>query len=345
MSTSRIGAALALGTLVGGIALAPERAAAEDVPQTAPGGHCVVQGTARIAANVLIYDKAQGGEPFARFTGGETPLVSSEFPARAGSGRLRVQTGTGSGSFRIDGYTDATKLPVYTKLLVPVVPRHVWIGRNQPVVVVSASGGQLKVKKVVARPMSQSFSGSAACDSFTLERRTPTGWNVPGDARGYVVKKESIDLYDRGQAEARVVVTLHRATDSEGILLWSNERAGGWVHVEYHGEVVINAWARARDLQALPPGERMDELAAPATKKGAPRLALQTTPRVVTTTREVPIRVKAGESNPVIGRIEINTETYVLDVVAGWASVLPKSLTIAPHVDYQFWVKSSDLGL
>ena len=55
--------------------------------------------------------------------------------------------------------------------------------------------------------------------------------------------------------------------------------------------------------------------------------------------------MKAGDSNPVVGRIEANTETYVLDIVAGWASVLPKSLNVTPHGDYQFWVKASELGI
>jgi hypothetical protein len=301
-----------------------------------------VQGTAQMPPDVLIYDKQN--QAFARFTGGETALSVSDFSASQTPPRVRVQTGTGSGSFRLDGYVDAGKVPVYTKRNVPVVAGHVWIGANQLVGVIGAWTGQLKVKKTVTRPMSQSFSGAAACDSFTLEARTPPGWSVPGHARGYVVKQDSIELYEDAD-EGRVVVTLYRASDSEGILVWSSERKGGWVHVEYHGEIVIDAWARARDLQALPPGERMDEAAGPTIKKGTPRVSLQNPPRLVTTTHEVPIRIKAADTSPVVGRIEPNTETYVLDVMAGWASVLPKSLHVTPHADYHFWVKANELGL
>ena len=44
--------------------------------------------------------------------------------------------------------------------------------------------------------------------------------------------------------------TGRRADTAPGILLSSTERREDWVRVEYHGEVVIDAWARARDLQA-----------------------------------------------------------------------------------------------
>jgi hypothetical protein len=35
----------------------------------------------------------------------------------------------------------------------------------------------------------------------------------------------------------------------------------------------------------------------------------------------------------------------VLDTVAGWASVLPKALSVAPSGSNQFWVRGKDLGM
>jgi hypothetical protein len=35
----------------------------------------------------------------------------------------------------------------------------------------------------------------------------------------------------------------------------------------------------------------------------------------------------------------------VMDTVAGWAKVLPKSLHVLPAGEQSFWVKSADLGL
>lgn len=88
----------------------------------------------------------------------------------------------------------------------------------------------------------------------------------------------------------------------------------------------------------------MDQLASQPAVRNPARLALPGTPRVVRTTREVPLRTAAKEGEPV-GIIESGAETYVLDVVAGWASVLPKSLDVMPIENGQFWVKKAELGI
>lgn len=43
--------------------------------------------------------------------------------------------------------------------------------------------------------------------------------------------------------------------------------------------------------------------------------------------------------------MKLGTELHLLDIVAGWANVLPKSLSVAPEGDNQFWVRASDVGL
>ena len=322
-------------------ALALTLAAPAAVAQSATT--CTIQGAAQMPKDLEIHDAAQGGQAVARFSGGESALKITEFPATS-SGRARVETGTGVGSFKIDGWVDVTKIPIFTARQVPVKSGHVWIGKNQKIQVLGSAGRSLKVKKTLTTPISQSFSTTAACSYFTLDEHSPPIWSVPGHARGYVVKKDQIDLFEEASSSALVTV-LNRASGSNGILLWSTERRGGWVRVEYHGAVVIDAWARSSDLKALPPGETMDQLKGPVTKKSPPRLALAEQPKLVKTTKAVPLQNAAGDSGKRIGEIESGTETYVLDIVAGWASVLPKSLHVAPVSDAQFWVKASDLGL
>ncbi len=107
----------------------------------------------------------------------------------------------------------------------------------------------------------------------------------------------------------------------------------------------MDAWAKLTDLKALPPGETMDQLAPPVTSRNPARLAVQGEPRSVKTTREVPLRRAAKDGDAPIGVIEIGTETYVLDVIAGWASVMPKALNVIPAESGQFWVKAADLGI
>jgi hypothetical protein len=302
---------------------------------------CTFSGVVKLGTDVVIYDQVQGGRPIARFTGGPTPLRAGPIPLDT-SQRVPVATGTGTGSFRVEGFVDGMEVPVFTARDVPVVAGHLWIAAHQAVVLLGGASGKVQVRKDLGRPLSQSFKAWAACDQFTLSDGTPSGWSPPGEARGYVVQEDPADLFAGPETEAAPITSLIGA---RGMLLWSGERRGTFVHLIYHGEVVIDAWGRQRDFRALPPGETSDRLAPTTTVTNPPALKLAESARVVKTTRELRIRSAASATAPFIGKVEVGTETYVLDIVAGWASVLPKQLNVAPYGENQFWVKASELGL
>jgi hypothetical protein len=111
----------------------------------------------------------------------------------------------------------------------------------------------------------------------------------------------------------------------------------------YRGELVINAWGRLAEFPLL--DDIGDRPPAPTRITSPPRLYFDGKPRLVKTKWEVPLWNAASAEAKALGRIEADTETYVLDVVAGWAYVLPKSLAVVPYGDERFWVKASDLGL
>jgi hypothetical protein len=343
LRTALAGGLLALPALAFALSGGPARA--QTAASHGAGSQCVLRGVVRMPANLPIYDKSSGGDAFARFTGSDTALAASDFPADPKKGRAQIQTGTGTGSFRVAGYTDATRIPVHTDVAIPIVSGHLYIGAKRKVNVIAASTGRLKIQQQLKKPIQQTFTAWASCSTLTLTTSTPPGWSVPGRSRGYVVKQDQVTLYDDWHPGRSEVTALNRAPGGNGILLWSDKRRGAFVHVEYHGAITLNAWARARDLKALPPGETMDELAGPVTKPNPPRLQLQSNPQVVKTTKEVPLRIEAKDDGKVVGLIEKDTETYVIDTVAGWANVLPKALNIAPYGGHQFWVKASDLGL
>jgi hypothetical protein len=333
---------------------APPLPTAAPTPKPSPGVSaiqamsrfsCALSGSATMPKDTVIYDKEGGGSGIARFAGVQSPLATRSFPARSSAGRVQVQTGLGSGSFQIRGFVDATKVPLFTGRDVPVTQGHVWIGAGQQVQPLGATQGQLQVSLALKSPIQQTFTGQAPCGAFTLRQLTAPGWTVPGGARGYVVRKTSVDLYDSPSDGRKMVTSLHRAAEGHGILLWSTERQGPWVHVEYHGEVVLNAWAHAKDLHPLPPGETMDHLNKQGSKSSAARMVPEGKPKLLKTSKSVPLRSSASASAPAIGHIEPDTETYVIDVVAGWASVLPKALNILPYGDGHFWVLASDLGI
>jgi hypothetical protein len=131
---------------------------------------------------------------------------------------------------------------------------------------------------------------------------------------------------------------------SDGILLWSTERKGNWVHLEHHSDVVIDAWAKASELKKLPKGETQDFQPGGTSSRSPPTLKLGGNATLKTASSDLEIRASASDKGKVVGKLESGTEVYQLDVVAGWASVLPKSLNIVAPGETQFWVKAKGLS-
>ena len=321
-------------------AQAPVPAASSgDVTSTAAG--CTVRGTAVMSPSAKLYGEAQGDSAYARFTGAETALAASRFSS-AGT-RAAVRTGTGSGSFRVEGFVETQQLPVRTARDVMAISGHVWISAQQEVTVVGAAAQKLQVSLQLKTPLQQTFKAWAPCDALTFTQAVPSGWAPEGNARGYTLFKEEMELFDGANGDS--VITLFRNPYVDKILTWSTERRGAWVHLLYHGPVVIDGWVRSRDLRALPRGETMDVLAPPSIRRGKPALRVDGALRSVRTTKELPLRIEASDSGKQVGSIEPGTDTLVIDIVAGWASVLPKSLSVVPDGGHQFWVLASDLDL
>lgn len=298
---------------------------------------CSLRGEAIISKGVTISDP--GGADIAQFTGAKVSISLSGFSTSGGS-RAKIQT-TG---FRIEGSVRARDIPVYTARSVPAYAGHVWIAEGRRVSVIGAGPGKLHVEKSVTAPLSGTFHGWAPCESFSLAERVPSGWTPPGNARGYVLRRDRIDLYSSERGD--VVTALERGGDGPGVLLWSTEGStGSWVHVEHHGDIVLDGWVRTSDVSALPPGETMDQLAPSPIQRGSPILDVQGQPRIVRLDRSVSLRAAASDAAATIGGIESGVEVMVMDVVAGWASVLPKALNVMPAGSNQFWVRAKDLGL
>jgi len=318
----------------------PERAPKPRAARAAPG--CRVQGPAEPRANAPIED-AQG-RLVARFSGAATELVAEGFPAEP-TGRVRVTTGTGTGSFRVQGFTPVRELSLYSASPIPVAPGHVWIAAGKSLSFLGSGRGALHVEKRVTAPFAQSFRAWAPCGSVSLARPAAAPITAMGDARGYVVRRPRLDLLgDPRRPQARLL-TLLSSPQAPPALFFGREQRGDWLRVEHRGEMIIDAWVRAGDLEALPQGETLDQLGTDAGSKVSADLAVQGEPRIVKASREVPFRARALDGEPPIGVIEPEAEVYVLDVVAGWVSVVPKSLQVVPRPDGQFWVRAEELGM
>jgi hypothetical protein len=65
----------------------------------------------------------------------------------------------------------------------------------------------------------------------------------------------------------------------------------------------------------------------------------------VKTDKSVVLRLAPKADATALGQVEPGTELYVTDIVAGFASVLPKAMNLAPAAGGQFWVDRAELGL
>ncbi len=331
-------AAAWLGFLQAGDA---ESAFAQPGPPQAPIAQCSLRGQVVMPMATPILDT--WGHPIARFSGAPTPLIASDFPSDA-QGKVRIETGFGAGFFRVRGFVDPAQLSIFTATNVTVVSQHVWLASNRAVTLLGASAGRLRVEKKLSTPLQQAFRAAGACEAFSLNPGTPSGFTPAGSARGYQLKQESLDLYADASPE-NLVTTLHRSPYADSVLFFSTEQRGSFVHVEFHGDVIVDGWAKSDALSALPAGETMDQLAPAASERGTSRIAIPGQPKLVRPNKEVALRRAAKDAEQPIGVIEPGAETYVLDQVAGWANVLPKSLNVLPVAGGEFWAKSSDLGL
>ena len=297
----------------------------------------------------VIFDKDAtladaSGRKLARFSGGESAVTLLAPPAN-GSDLARIETGSGRGSFRIAGFVKATDLRLYAGTNLPVVSGRVWLGVGTQVTAVGSNGGKVRIEKQMSTPFNQRFSALADCSALTFNPTAASGSSMPGSARVFLMKVALLDLYSDVPPTGSPFMTLQRAPLVDSVRFFSTEQRGGFIHVQYQGEVNIDAWARASELTPLPRGETSDLPPGSYSMSTPPQLQLPQPPRTVKTTRELPLRLAARDAEAPIGVIETETEVYVMDTIAGWANVLPKSLHILPAGALSFWVKSADLGL
>lgn len=309
-------------------------------PAAAPA--CGQRGKVAFDKDTVLTDG--NGRKLARFSGGESAVTLLAPPA-SGTDLARIETGTGRGSFRVAGFVKAAELPIFTSSALPVVSGHVWLAQGTRVTVAGVSNGKVRIEKQLTTPFNQRFGALTDCSALTFTPPTPPSTSMPGTARVYLMKIALLDLFGDMPPTGSPITTLQRAPSVDNVRFFSTETRGGFVHVQYQGDINVDAWAKASDLSALPRGETSDLPPSSYNLTTPPQLQLSQMPRVVKTSRELPLRLAARDAEAPIGVIETETEVYVMDTVAGWANVLPKSLHILPAGEQSFWVKAADLGL
>lgn len=304
------------------------------------GPACQLAGSVPVGKGIELHRTAVGAEPIAVFTGATAPLLMQDIPADATADRARVSTTEKGHTLRIDGYATPAEIPMFTSRDIAVVGTQVWLAAGQPVELVKSQPDALTVVHEIAGTSSQKIQATAPCDAFSLEPGQPASGEVDGHARGYVMKSSTIELYDKPGGD---VIFALRMIEGAAQLFWSTRASAGFVEVKARGDLVIDAWARARDLTALPVGELRDRYVAPIAGPPSVKLKLADAPRIVKANTDIPLRAKRAVNAPAIGLIEVGAELYVLETVGEWTNVLPRGLYVTPPGTGGFWIPAGEV--
>jgi len=301
---------------------------------------CLLKGTTEPRADTRIVDEK--GRGLARLSGAAIALTLSDFPLDA-RGRARIETGDGTGSFHIQGFIQASEVPLFAAAPIAVVPGHVWLDVGATLQFAAGARGRLRVEHRNAAAFNQTFAAWAPCRALSISPTPSTPVAAPSTARHYQFKKSSLELFDRPSGTA--LLQLQRGNDVDAVRFLSIERQRDWLLITHQGDVGFEAWAREKDLAVATGTSHAAHQAPRATPRNSARITLEGEPRTIQTINKAPLRAQPKETDAAIGYIEPGTETYVLEIAAEWASVIPKSLNVVPAPTAQFWVKTSDLGL
>jgi len=323
------------GIITGGEGVA---SAQQDPAQDGSGPACVVSGDAIVNQETQIFSEATGGTVLAQFTGAKTPLKATLFPKDTSAGRALINT---AGGFRLEGYTNARAIQAFGVRDL-AVSNHLWISAAAPVTIIGSSPGKLLVQHSGTYRLSRPLEAWVSCEMVSFDQGPAPLYEVPREARGYVTTKSTLDLYD--DAKGNVVNTLYIANQEEGLLLWGTQVRAGYVHVTWRSTFYVDAWIKTSDVRALPRGEMVDQVLRPP-RSQPEQVRLTESVRTMRTPKAATLFFGRGDTHPVIGSIEADTEIYVLETVIGWTTVLPKGLFVLPHGNRAFWVKADGLGI
>lgn len=294
---------------------------------------CEIRGTTTPKNHLAVF--SAGGDTIAQFTGQPLTVTTT----LTDSGRAGVKTG---GGFRVDGFVDRAALTFFTSRNVPVADGHVWVAAGRPVHV-GGSGGQAEIELRAGSPVDQTVKVVAPCDAVTFERPTVTPRSPDGNSRGYVMKRAPLAVH--GEPGGATVFTFTEDSAIGHLLFWSTEKKGNEVHVLHVGDLIVDGWVAASDLDALKVGEMQDELHDQSSTISTPKLALQGAPRTARATSEVVLRQRADETALKVGAVEAGGEVIFMETIGVWSNVVPSSLAILPpEGGGGFWVKTSELA-
>ncbi|MCS6898951.1 MAG: hypothetical protein RMJ98_04410 [Myxococcales bacterium] len=309
------------------------KAYAQDAPST-----CTLKGSPLLGRGLQLYDASKDGKVIAEFIGTTVPLslTIAEDPARV---RSKVSTSTGKPTLRLEGWITLDTIPIYAVKDVDAVGEQVKIAGGYPVKLVKGAQGKLTAELTIAGSEGQTLRGTGPCDAFSLEWARPTIYDPPQHARPYLMKGQSLDLFDKPNGE-----NIYTLTMAEGAspLFHSVETRGMFQRVVSRSDVVIDAWVKVGSLAPIKKGDRIESPPSAPAQKASARMVLESPAPAKSATKDIPVRAQRDDKEKAIGVLEKGAEFFVIQVVSGWINVLPKELHISPPSGGGFWIKAED---
>jgi hypothetical protein len=285
------------------------------------------------------------GHAFARLTGSAIALTVEALPEMP-SVRARIVTSIPEvPGFRVAGYASVRALGIRTKSRIDILPPLLALPPGVRIDAAVRVGNDLFIEKRLSGDFEQTLAARTTCDAIGFgDAPAPALEALPEKARAYRFGTDALALFDSAVAETPRAM-LARHTGAVPVLFYALAEERERVLLRYDGDVLVRAWAYKRDLEPLARGELFDRLAPVRSVRSVPKLALAGSPSVHRANQALPLRTQAAKSAAIIGEVRPDAEFYVVEVISGWASVLPRSLAVMPLPERQFWVEAKLLDL
>jgi hypothetical protein len=308
-------------------------ARAQDAPAT-----CTLKGSPLLGRGLQLYDAPKDGKVIAEFIGSTVPLslTIAEEPAK---GRSKASTSAGKPTLRLDGWLAIDTIPVYAVKDVGAVGEQVKIAGGHAVKLVKGAQGKLTAELSIAGSEGQTLRGTGPCDAFSLEWARPTLYDPPQTARPYLMKGQSLDLFDKPSGEN--IYTLNMA-EGASPLFHGLETRGMFQRVVSRSDVVIEAWVKLGSLTLIKKGDRIESPPSAPAQKASARMVLDASTPVKTAAKDILVRAQRDDKDRAIGVLEKGAEFHPMQVVSGWINVLPRELHLSPPAGGGFWIKAED---
>lgn len=296
---------------------------------------CVVAGTPVIAKAVPLFGSATGTIVLGSFTGQPVPARLT----LGGGSRAALKTG---GGFRVEGFVEMASVPAYTQRNVAIAEGHVWIGTGRTVKVTGGTDASVQIEFAAPMPVDQTVRATTSCDALGLDPPTGRTATPPDGARSWVAKRAPLLLRNKPGGESVFRFTSDAVKGA--LLFWGTEVRGGSVKVALASDLVVDAWADVKDLEAMPRGEMLDAVAtAGVAVTRPPKVTLGGSVKIVKAPADLPIRAKGDDASPPIGMVDAGTEVAILETIVGWSNVVPTTFAVMPPATGGFWVKADGL--